>query len=80
MDTFAILNHVCVKPDYRKHRIATHMLDAVEKICEQRNCVAIKLWSRQYILRLKLHKQFYLWKDFYEIHLIFLALNSDGNF
>lgn len=48
MDTFAILNHVCVKPDYRKHRIATHMLDAVEKICEQRNCVAIKLWSRNF--------------------------------
>lgn len=48
MDTFAILNHVCVKPDYRKHHIATHMLKTIKIICEQRGCCAIKLWSRNF--------------------------------
>lgn len=48
MDTFAILNHVCVKPDYRHHHIATHMLDAIKTICIQKGCCAIKLWSRNF--------------------------------
>lgn len=48
MDTFAILNHVCVKPDYRKHHIATHMLEVIKTICEQKGCCAIKLWSRNF--------------------------------
>ena len=45
---FAILNHVCVKPDYRHHHIATHMLDAIKTICIQKGCCAIKLWSRNF--------------------------------
>ena len=48
MDTFAILTHVCVKPDYRGHHIATHMLEAVKTICKQKGCCAIKLWSRNF--------------------------------
>lgn len=48
MDTFAILNHVCVKPEYRKHKVATEMLKIVEKICDSRNCSTIKLWSRNF--------------------------------
>ena len=48
MDTFAILNHVCVKPDYRKHHIATYMLETIKTICEERGCRAIKLWSRNF--------------------------------
>lgn len=48
METFAILNHVCVKPEFRKHKIATHMLEVVKYICEQKGCIAIKLWSRNF--------------------------------
>lgn len=48
MDTFAILNHVCVKPDYRHHHIATHMLEVIKTICTQKGCCAIKLWSRNF--------------------------------
>ncbi len=45
MDTYAIVNHVCVKPEYRRHNIATKMLDEVAKICKENNARAIKLWS-----------------------------------
>lgn len=48
MDTYAILNHVCVRGDYRRHKLATHMLDAVVKICKDKNCTSIKLWSNNY--------------------------------
>lgn len=45
MENYAILNHVCVKPDYRRHNIATDMLEEVERICKNRGCITIKLWS-----------------------------------
>ena len=45
MDTFAILNHVCVKNEYRKHKIGTKMLQLVEKVCKERGCTSLKLWS-----------------------------------
>ena len=45
METYAILNHVCVKPEYRRNKIATHLLDEVTKICKEKNCLSIKLWS-----------------------------------
>lgn len=45
METYAILNHVCVKEEYRRHKIATHLLDEVTKICKERGCLSIKLWS-----------------------------------
>lgn len=48
MDTYAIINHVCVKPEYRRHNIATKMLDEVAKICKEHNAVAIKLWSMNF--------------------------------
>lgn len=48
MGTYAILNHVCVHPDYRKHHIATKMLEVVKKVCENHNCCAMKLWSRNF--------------------------------
>lgn len=31
MNTYSILNHVCVKPEYRRHNIATKMLDEITK-------------------------------------------------
>lgn len=45
MNTYAILNHVCVHPDYRRHGIATKMLDEITKICLQKNCKTMELWS-----------------------------------
>ena len=45
MNTYSILNHVCVKPEYRRHNIATKMLDICEEISRRRNCVAMELWS-----------------------------------
>lgn len=55
MGTYAILNHVCVKKEYRRHNIATHMLDKVSEICKQRNCKTIKLWSNNVDYRMPAH-------------------------
>lgn len=48
MNTYAIINHVCVKPEYRRHDIATHMLDEVTRICKEKNCVCMELWSMNF--------------------------------
>ncbi len=48
METYAILNHVCVLPEYRRHHIATHMMNVVKKICKEKNCISIKLWSKNF--------------------------------
>ncbi len=48
MNTYAIINHVCVKPEYRRLNIATKMLDEVSKICKEKKCVAIELWSNNF--------------------------------
>ena len=45
MNTYAILNHVCVHPDYRRHGIATKMLDEITKICLEKGCKTMELWS-----------------------------------
>lgn len=45
METYSILNHVCVKEEYRRHKIATHLLDYVTEICKEKGCISIKLWS-----------------------------------
>lgn len=45
MGTYSILNHVCVKPEYRRHKIATRMLDEITKICIDRDCKTMELWS-----------------------------------
>lgn len=45
MATYAILNHICVKPEYRRHNIATKMLTKMESICKEKNCVKMELWS-----------------------------------
>lgn len=45
MGTYSILNHVCVKPEYRRHKIATKMLDEITKICIDRDCKVMELWS-----------------------------------
>lgn len=48
MNTYAILNHVCVHPDYRRNNIATKMLDECKRICKENNCISMELWSRNF--------------------------------
>lgn len=48
MNTYAILNHICVKPEYRRHNIATKMLQECERISKENNCVAMELWSMNF--------------------------------
>ena len=48
MSTYSILNHVCVKPEYRRHKIASLMLDECERISREKNCVAMELWSKNF--------------------------------
>lgn len=48
MNRYAILNHVCVKPEYRRHNIATDMLDVATKICKDKGCKNIELWSKNF--------------------------------
>ncbi len=48
MNTYAILNHVCVKKEFRRLNIATHMLDACSMICKKRGCVCMELWSMNF--------------------------------
>lgn len=59
MSTYAILNHICVHPDYRRHKIGTHMLDEAKKICKNKNCVCMELWSMNF--RIPAHA---LYKDY----------------
>lgn len=48
MNTYSILNHVCVKPDYRRHNIATKMLVECERISKENNCIKMELWSKNF--------------------------------
>lgn len=45
MGIYSILNHVCVKPEYRRHGLATQMLDEITKICKEHHCNKMELWS-----------------------------------
>lgn len=48
MGTFAILNHVCVKPSARRQHLGTRMLDAAFAICQEHGCRAVELWSKNF--------------------------------
>lgn len=48
MNTYSILNHVCVKPEYRRYHIATEMLSECERISKEHDCVAVELWSNNF--------------------------------
>lgn len=48
MNTFAILNHVCVKPDVRRQHLGTKLLDESFKICRERDVKVIELWSKNF--------------------------------
>lgn len=48
MNTFAILNHVCVKPDLRRHHLGTKLLDETFRVCKERGVKTIELWSKNF--------------------------------
>lgn len=48
MNIYSILNHVCVKSEYRRHNIASLMLEECEKISKEHNCKAVELWSMNF--------------------------------
>ena len=48
MNTYAILNHICVKPEFRRKHIAKQMLDECFKIAKEKNCKCVELWSKNF--------------------------------
>ena len=48
MNTYAILNHICVKPEFRRKHIAKKMLDECFRIAKERNCKCVELWSKNF--------------------------------
>lgn len=48
MNTYAILNHVCVKPEYRRQHIGTKMMDECFKIAKEHKCKCVELWSKNF--------------------------------
>lgn len=48
MNTFAILNHVCVKPSARRHHLGTKLLDAAFAICRDHGVKVVELWSKNF--------------------------------
>ena len=48
MNTYAILNHVCVKPDFRREHIGTKLLDECFRIAKEKNCKCVELWSKNF--------------------------------
>jgi len=48
MNTYSILNHVCVKPEYRRFGIATKLLEECERISKEKKCVKMELWSMNF--------------------------------
>jgi len=48
MNTYAILNHVCVKPSFRREHIGTKLLDECFRISKENNCKCVELWSKNF--------------------------------
>lgn len=48
MNRFAILNHVCVRPDMRRHHLGTQLLDAAFQVCKERGVKTVELWSKNF--------------------------------
>lgn len=48
MNTFAILNHVCVKPSARRNHLGTKLLDAAFQVCRDRGVKVVELWSKNF--------------------------------
>ena len=48
METFAILNHVCVKPEFRREHIGTKLLEECERIAGEHGANKLELWSANF--------------------------------
>lgn len=48
MATYGLINHLCVKPEFRRHHIASHLLDVVFKVAKGQGCVEVSLWSKNF--------------------------------
>ncbi len=48
MNTYAILNHVCVKPELRREHIGTMLLDDCFRLAKVHNCKCVELWSKNF--------------------------------
>lgn len=48
MGKFALLNHVCVKPEYRRHHLGWRLLEEAEKICREKGVIKMELWSKNF--------------------------------
>lgn len=48
MNTYAILNHVCVDPDVRRQHLGTKLLDEVFRICHEHNVKTVEFWSKNF--------------------------------
>ena len=48
MNTYAILNHVCVRPDLRRHHLGTQLLDETFRICQKCGVKTVELWSKNF--------------------------------
>ncbi len=48
MNTFAILNHVCVKPSVRRQHLGTKLLDETMRICREHGVKTVELWSKNF--------------------------------
>lgn len=48
MGTYAIVNHFCVDPDFRRNGIASKMLKEIHSICKENKCKTIELWSKNF--------------------------------
>ncbi len=57
MNTYAILNHVCVKPEYRREHIGTKLLDLCFDIAKEHGCKCVELWSKNF--RVAAHGLYY---------------------
>lgn len=45
-ETYAILDHVCVKPDFRREHIGTHLLEVAEATAKEHGAHSFVLWSK----------------------------------
>lgn len=48
MNTYAIINHVCVDPDVRRQHLGTKLLDETFRICRDRDVKTVELWSKNF--------------------------------
>lgn len=48
MNTYAILNHVCVDPEVRRQHLGTRLLDEVFQICKAHNVKTVEFWSKNF--------------------------------